>query len=38
VAPSDELRTKRRKTIGWAVAALVLVTILAGSAFTYIHG
>jgi len=38
VVASDELRTKRRTTLGWAVAAIVLVTILAGSTFTFIHG
>ena len=38
VVPSDAHRTKRRNTLGWAVAAVVLVTILAGSAFTFLHG
>jgi polysaccharide chain length determinant protein (PEP-CTERM system associated) len=36
--PSDERTRKRRMAFGWAMAALVFVTILAGSAFTYLLG
>jgi uncharacterized protein involved in exopolysaccharide biosynthesis len=35
---SDEEATKRKRTLGWAMAALTIVTILAGSAFSAIHG
>ena len=34
---ADELRGRRRVMLGWAMAALVLVSILAGSAFSYLH-
>jgi uncharacterized protein involved in exopolysaccharide biosynthesis len=37
VTPSDEQISKRRIVYGWAVATLVFVTILAGSAFTYLR-
>ena len=36
--PSDEKMARRKVWLGWATAALVLVTILAGSAFSYLHG
>lgn len=35
---SDEQAQTRRAWIGWATAAVVLVTILAGSAFSYLRG
>jgi len=35
--PSDERRTLRKTALGWSMAALVLATILSGSAFTYFH-
>jgi len=35
--PSDERRSKRKMWLGWATAALVVATILAGSAFSYLH-
>jgi hypothetical protein len=35
--PSEERSNKRRVAAGWAVAALVAVTILAGSALSYLH-
>ncbi len=35
---SDERAHKRRAWIGWATAAMVVVTILAGSAFSFLHG
>jgi hypothetical protein len=38
VSPSDERHNKKRRVLGWAVAALVTVTILAGSAISYLHG
>jgi len=33
----DESRVKKRLVLGWATAALVAATILAGSAFSYLH-
>jgi polysaccharide chain length determinant protein (PEP-CTERM system associated) len=35
--PSDQVRSTRKAALGWSVAALVVVTILAGSAFSYLH-
>jgi polysaccharide chain length determinant protein (PEP-CTERM system associated) len=35
--PSDERKSMRRAVLGWSMAALVAVTILAGSAFTYLR-
>lgn len=35
---SDEQAQTRRMWIGWATAAIVIVTILAGSAFSYLRG
>jgi hypothetical protein len=37
VNSSDERGSKRRLALGWAMAAIVTVTILAGSAFSYLH-
>jgi polysaccharide biosynthesis transport protein len=37
MSPSDEQTDKKKMILGWAMAALVLVTILAGSAFSYLH-
>jgi ABC-type transport system involved in cytochrome c biogenesis permease subunit len=34
---ADELRNRRRMVLGWAMAALVFVSILAGSAFSYLR-
>jgi polysaccharide biosynthesis transport protein len=34
---SDKHRNARRIVFGWATAALVLICILAGSAFSYLH-
>jgi len=36
--PSDEKTAKRKTWVGWATAAVVLATILAGSALGYLHG
>jgi len=36
--PSDEQTAKRKIWLGWATAALVIVSILAGSAFSYFRG
>jgi polysaccharide biosynthesis transport protein len=36
-SPSDEQNSKKRQVLGWAMAALVLATILAGSALSYLH-
>jgi len=35
---SDQQSRKRTTWLGWAMAALVFATILAGSAFSYLHG
>jgi succinoglycan biosynthesis transport protein ExoP len=37
VSPEDDRIEKKRMVLGWTMATLVLVTILAGSAFSYIH-
>jgi polysaccharide biosynthesis transport protein len=37
VSPLDEEITKRRATLGWATTAIVFVTILAGSVFSYLQ-
>ena len=37
VVPSDEHSRKKKMVLGWAMAALVVATIMAGSAFTYLH-
>lgn len=37
LTPTDEQENKKRIVLGWATAALVFVTILAGSAFSYLH-
>jgi len=36
--PADELAAKRKVWLGWAAGAMVFVTILAGSAFSYLRG
>lgn len=36
--PDDERRRKRIAMLGWAAAASVAVIILAGTAFSYLHG
>ncbi len=38
VSPSDERSSKKKMVLGWAMAALIVATILAGSAFSYLHG
>lgn len=38
VSPSDERTSKKRMVLGWAMAAVVVASILAGSAFTYLRG
>lgn len=35
--PSDEQSNKKRLAMGWAMAALVLLTIISGSAFSFFH-
>jgi len=35
---SDQQASQRKIWIGWATAAVVLATILAGSAFSFLHG
>jgi hypothetical protein len=34
---ADEKRGRRRVVLGWAMAVLVFFSILAGSAFSYLH-
>ena len=38
VVPADQQRDRRMAWIGWATAAFVSVTILVGSAFSYLRG
>jgi polysaccharide chain length determinant protein (PEP-CTERM system associated) len=38
VTSSDEQTRKKKTMIGWAMAVVVLGTILAGSAFSFLHG
>jgi hypothetical protein len=38
VNPADEKRATRKLWLGWATAAVVFVTILAGSAISYLRG
>jgi polysaccharide biosynthesis transport protein len=35
--PSDEQRSRRKMVLGWAMTAVVVVTLLAGSAFSFLH-
>jgi len=37
LSPRDASRNKRRAFLGWAMAAVVFITILAGTAFSYLH-
>ena len=36
--PSDERRSMRKTVLGWTMTALIIATILAGSAFSYLRG
>jgi succinoglycan biosynthesis transport protein ExoP len=38
VSPLDERSSKKRMVLGWAMAVLIVITILAGSAFSYLRG
>ncbi len=38
VSPMDELSNKKKMMFGWAMAAVILITILAGSAFSFLRG
>jgi succinoglycan biosynthesis transport protein ExoP len=38
VSPFDEQSRRKSTALGWAMAAVVLVTILAGSAYSYLRG
>jgi len=38
VSPSDERSSKRKMVLGWAMGALIIATILAGSAISYLRG
>jgi polysaccharide chain length determinant protein (PEP-CTERM system associated) len=35
--PSEQMRTRRTLILGWAITALVILTIVAGSAFNYMY-
>ena len=37
VSPLDAQKTRRRVAIGWAATAIVFVSLLAGSVFSYLH-
>jgi hypothetical protein len=37
ISSSDEQNAKRKLRLGWATTGLVIVTILAGSIFSYLH-
>lgn len=37
VSPLDEWQNRRKMLLGWAMGALVVAIILAGSAFSYLH-
>jgi polysaccharide chain length determinant protein (PEP-CTERM system associated) len=37
VSPVDERNSKKKLVLGWATAAVVATTILAGSAFSFLH-
>ena len=37
VSPIDEQKARRRMALGWTMTALVIVTIAAGSAFSFFH-
>jgi succinoglycan biosynthesis transport protein ExoP len=37
VSPLDKRRSKRKMVLGWTMAAFSVITILAGSAFSYLH-
>jgi hypothetical protein len=37
VSPLDVRSSKKKMVLGWAMAAIVVTTILAGSAFSYLH-
>jgi polysaccharide biosynthesis transport protein len=37
VTPNDTRKGKMRLTLGWTVASFVFITILAGSAFSFLH-
>ena len=37
VSPFDAQKTRRRVAIGWAATAIVFVSLLAGSVFSYLH-
>jgi polysaccharide biosynthesis transport protein len=38
VIPADEEKGRRKVALGWALTAAVFVTIIAGAAFSIIHG
>ncbi len=38
VIPADQERNRRKLALGWALTAAVFVTIIAGAAFSFLHG
>jgi hypothetical protein len=38
ISPADEQADRKKMAFGWTLAALIVVIILAGSAFSYLHG
>jgi polysaccharide biosynthesis transport protein len=38
VIPADQERGRRKLALGWALTAAVFVTIIAGAAFSFLHG
>jgi polysaccharide biosynthesis transport protein len=38
LVPSEERKSTRKAALGWSMAAVVAAAILAGSAYTYLHG
>jgi succinoglycan biosynthesis transport protein ExoP len=37
ISPSEDRSNKKKMILGWTMATLVVATILAGSAFSYLH-
>ena len=38
LAPSEQRQSMRKAALGWSMAAVIAAVILAGSAYTYLHG
>jgi hypothetical protein len=35
--PTDKRRSMKQRALGWSMAALVVTTIVVGTAYTYLH-